>query len=387
MACSVILTRWCASYLWRSPRMISIASGTDGAFTITGWKRRSRAPSFSMYLRYSSSVVAPIVWISPRESAGLSMFDASMAPSAAPAPISVCSSSRNRTTFSDWRISFITAFSRSSNWPRYFVPATRAPRSSCRSRLFTSTSGTSCETIFCASPSTMAVLPTPGSPMSTGVLRAPRQDLDDALDLLLAPDDGVELALAGELREVARELVEHGRLRALLRARVVLVAEQRQRLLTDLIETGAERLEDLGRDRLALFHETQQQVLGPDVIVTELTRLFDGQFEDALGLRSEGNFTERERLGEPGERALHLGLHGLEAQTQALEDGRRDAFTVTDEAEKNVFGPHEVVSEPPRFFSRQDDYSPRPFGEPFKHWCPPPLFRVSVTADFALGDA
>src|SRR2546425_836780 len=219
------------------------------------------------------------------------------------------------------------------------------------------------------------------------VLRAPRQDLDDALDLLLAPDDGVELGLAGELREVARELVEHRRLRALLRPRVVLVAEQRQRLLTDLVQAGAERLEDLGRDRLALFHEAQQQVLGPDVIVTELTCLFDGQFEDALVLSSEGNFTERERLAELSERALHLGLHGLEAQAQALEDGRRDAFTVTDEAEKNVFGPHEVVPEPPRFFSRQDDDSPRPFGEPFKHWCPPPLFRVSVKADFALGGA
>src|SRR5437667_4043141 len=187
------------------------------------------------------------------------------------------------------------------------------------------------------------------------------------------------------------DLLHHG-LQPLLELAAVLracheVAEQRQRLLTDLVEARAERLEDLGRDRLALFHETQQQVLGPDVIVTELTCLFDGQFEDALGLRREGNFTERERLGEPRERALHLGLHGLEAQAQALEDGRRNAFTVTDEAEKNVFGPHEVVSEPPRFFSRQDDYSPRPFGEPFKHWCPPPLFRVSVTADFALGDA
>src|SRR5207249_8949123 len=36
--------------------MISIASGTVGAFTMTGWKRRSSAPSFSMYVRYASSV-------------------------------------------------------------------------------------------------------------------------------------------------------------------------------------------------------------------------------------------------------------------------------------------------------------------------------------------
>ena len=169
IASSVIFTRWCASYLCLSPRMISIASGTVGALTMTGWNRRSSAPSFSMYLRYSSSVVAPMVWISPRESAGFSMLDASIAPSAAPAPISVCSSSRKRTTFSDCRISFITALSRSSNCPRYFVPATRAPRSSWRSRLFTSTSGTSWLTIFCARPSTIAVLPTPGSPIRTGL--------------------------------------------------------------------------------------------------------------------------------------------------------------------------------------------------------------------------
>src|SRR5437870_6522891 len=103
--------------------MVSIDSGTAGARTMTGWKRRSRAPSFSMYFRYSSSVVAPMVWISPRERAGFSMFEASIAPSAAPAPIRVWSSSRKSTTFSDWRISFMTALSRSSNWPRYFVPA------------------------------------------------------------------------------------------------------------------------------------------------------------------------------------------------------------------------------------------------------------------------
>ena len=149
--------------------MISTASVTEGARTMTGWKRRSSAPSFSMYLRYSSSVVAPMVWISPRDSAGFSMLEASMAPSAAPAPIRVCSSSRNRTTFSDCRISFMTALSRSSNWPRYLVPATSAPRSSCSRRFWASTSGTSCPTIRWASPSTMAVLPTPGSPIRTGL--------------------------------------------------------------------------------------------------------------------------------------------------------------------------------------------------------------------------
>ena len=71
-------------------------SSTDGSPTNTGWKRRSSAASFSMCLRYSSSVVAPMQRSSPRASAGFSMLAASTAPSAAPAPTSVCSSSMNR---------------------------------------------------------------------------------------------------------------------------------------------------------------------------------------------------------------------------------------------------------------------------------------------------
>jgi hypothetical protein len=56
-------------------------------------------------------------WSSPRARAGFSMLEASMAPSAAPAPTRVWSSSMKRMTFWFWEISFITAFRRSSNCP------------------------------------------------------------------------------------------------------------------------------------------------------------------------------------------------------------------------------------------------------------------------------
>ncbi len=58
-----------------------IVSSTVGSSTITVWNRRSSAASFSMYFRYSSSVVAPTVCSSPRASIGFSMFDASIDPS------------------------------------------------------------------------------------------------------------------------------------------------------------------------------------------------------------------------------------------------------------------------------------------------------------------
>src|SRR5207244_3125284 len=55
------------------------------------------------------------------------------------------------------------------NSPRYFAPATSAPISRATIFLFLRPSGTSCRTMRCASPSTTAVLPTPGSPISTGL--------------------------------------------------------------------------------------------------------------------------------------------------------------------------------------------------------------------------
>ena len=75
-----------------------------GASTLTDWKRRSSAASFSMYLRYSLSVVAPMHCISPRLRAGLMMFEASIVPSAEPAPTMVCNSSMNRMMFLARRI-------------------------------------------------------------------------------------------------------------------------------------------------------------------------------------------------------------------------------------------------------------------------------------------
>ena len=148
----------------------------SGSPTSTGWKRRSSAASFSMCLRYSSRVVAPTARSSPRASIGFSRLAASTAPSAAPAPTIVCSSSRKRTIWpSASCTSCRTAFSRSSNSPLYFDPASSEPMSRAITRRSRRLSGTSPLTIRWASPSTIAVLPTPGSPISTGLFLVRRE--------------------------------------------------------------------------------------------------------------------------------------------------------------------------------------------------------------------
>ena len=76
---------------------------------------------------------------------------------------------------SDFLISSRTAFRRSSNSPRYFAPATMEPRSRLIRVLPRRDSGTSPETMRCARPSTTAVLPTPGSPIRTGLFLVRRE--------------------------------------------------------------------------------------------------------------------------------------------------------------------------------------------------------------------
>lgn len=65
---------------------------------------------------------------SPRARAGLSIFEASIDPSAAPAPTSVCISSIKRITSPLLSsTSFNMLFNLSSNSPLYLAPATSAP--------------------------------------------------------------------------------------------------------------------------------------------------------------------------------------------------------------------------------------------------------------------
>ena len=168
-ASSRMRMRWCSSYRSRRPLMIATASSSLGSSTRIDWNRRSRALSFSMNLRYSSIVVAPTSWNSPRASWGFRMLAASTAPSAAPVPMIVCSSSIKRMMLPAATTSSIVFLIRSSKSPRYLVPATMLVRSSAINRFCLSWGGTSISTIRLAIPSAIAVLPTPASPIRQGL--------------------------------------------------------------------------------------------------------------------------------------------------------------------------------------------------------------------------
>ena len=226
--------------------------------------------------------------------------------------------------------------------------------------------------IRCASPSTTAVLPTPGSPDEHGVvLRAPREDLHDPLDLGLAADDGVELALGGLLREVAAELVEQLRALRLLARRLPLLAaagpgEHADDLVADLLGIGVEVEEDARRDALVLAHEAEQDVLGADVVVAERESLAERELQHLLRARRERDLPAR-HLVALADDARHLGPHLLDGDVEGLEHPRGQAFLLAEEAEQDVLGADVVVLQGTGFVLREDDDLPGTLCEPLEH--------------------
>ena len=118
------------------------------------------------------------------------------------------------------------------------------------------------------------------------VLRAAREDLHDPLDLDLAADDRVELAVGGQLGQVAPELVEQLRgllalagagggagrgalARAGARAAATGAREHPDDLVADLLRVRVEVEQDAGGDALVLAHQAEQDVLRADVVVAE----------------------------------------------------------------------------------------------------------------------
>src|SRR5579875_978948 len=155
-----------------------------------------------MCLRYSSNVVAPMHCSSPRASSGLIIEERSSEPSAAPAPTSVCSSSMKRITSRLLRlISSRMRFTRPSNSPRYFVPATSGPS---EDALVAQRGRDVSRDDPLGEAFDHRRLPDARFADQDGiVLAAPCQDRDDAFHFGVSADDGIEFAVASRGGEIA----------------------------------------------------------------------------------------------------------------------------------------------------------------------------------------
>ncbi len=133
------------------------------------------------------------------------------------------------------------------------------------------------------------------------VLGAARQNLDDALDFHLPPDDRIQFLFLGPARQVGGELVhERGLLPGLAGTRGLGgpgrgrggggFVQDAAGLPADLVGRHAEAAQDFHRHAFHA-HERQQDVFGADVVMAEAAGFVHGEFQHLLGVGGEVNFT------------------------------------------------------------------------------------------------
>src|SRR2546425_6268888 len=277
-ASSVIATLWWSSYRDRIPMRIATVSSIDGSSTMTGWNRRSRAASRSMYLRNSSSVVAPMHCSSPRASEGLRMFAASTAPSGAPAQD--LDDALDLLLTADDRIELARLGHRRK------VHAKLVQRRGLRARRLAAGRGRLGRL--------RVLLAERGNDLVPDLFERHAERLENARGDPLAfadePEEqvlGADVAVAELPCLVDRELDDllgARRERDLARGgRGVAPADDELDGRAHLGKLHSEGIEYARRYPFALTHETEKEVLRSDVVVVETDRLVLGEREDSLG--------------------------------------------------------------------------------------------------------
>ena len=128
------------------------------------------------------------------------------------------------------------------------------------------------------------------------VLGATSQDLDDPVDFIVATHHGVKLGLTGHLGEVAAEFIQGWRLGGTFCSTATTAAghfggftQHANDLSSDLGQIHTQVLEHTGRNAFTFPDQAEQQMLGTDVVVTQLPCFLKGQLKDALRSWREGN--------------------------------------------------------------------------------------------------
>ena len=155
-------------------------------------------------------------------------------------------------------------FRRSSNWPRYFVPATIKRKIESQNALvgqerrdFTIRNALS-QTLDDGGFANAGL-----ADQNWIVLRAAAQDLDDAIDFAFPSNQGIELAVHRGLGQIAREFRQQ---RAFtLTLGLCLLLSGAGKLFTYCGKPQAALVQNLSGKALLFPQQPQQQMLGPDV--------------------------------------------------------------------------------------------------------------------------
>ena len=171
------------------------------------------------------------------------------------------------------------------------------------------------------------------------VLRPARQHLHHAAHFFVAPNHGIELALARQFVQVLGIALQRLVLRFGILVGHLLIAAHRGQPAQNVVVSRARSRQDLLR-RIALqLRHPQQHVLGGNVLVLEIRCLFEGVLQQRrsrigemrLRCAAAGNFRQLADL------ARHLGLHRRHVQSHPLQQRSNDALAVFQQRAQYVY--------------------------------------------------
>ena len=205
-----------------------------------------------------------------------------------------------------------------------------------------------------------------------GVVLGPAgKDLDDALQLVRAANNRVELVVAGGLGEVGAELIDGGGARRLsgsgaggcsacgLGGRL---AEDSRGFAANTLEVHAKAFENPGSDAFTFSDKAEEEVFGADVAMREPACFVDGEFDDLLRPWRKADFTENCAVA-PTDNEFDSRANLVQFDSEIGEDLRGHAIALAHQAQENVLGADVVMVEAMRFFLRKREHTPRSFGE------------------------
>ena len=150
----------------------------------------------------------------------------------------------------------------------------------------------------------MAVLPTPASPISTGLFLVRRERIWITRRIsVVAPDDRVELAFTSQLGQVARVFLQRAVAGFGLWVGDPLPAANLLNCFVDTLAGHAGAFQEAGRRGVALAEDRQEDVLGGDIFVFQAVGFFVRQVDNPLDARGD-----KDLPAPPPPKILALGL-------------------------------------------------------------------------------
>src|SRR6476620_1014375 len=142
--------------------------------------------------------------------------------------------------------------------------------------------------------------------------------------------------------------------------------EDRDHRSSNVFGVHPQRAQDLNGDTLSLPDETQQEMLGADVLITELTGFQEGELEDLLRAGGERDLTSRHRLPAT-DHHFDLGPSRGKCDAQGSEGLCADTLTLRDETQQQMLGPDVVMVEERRLLLGEHDHAAGALREPLEH--------------------